>query len=263
MEKGFIKLHRSILEWGWWGDINTSRLFIYMLIKANPANKNWRGIDVERGSFITSRAILSADTGLTDQQIRTALNHLQNTNEITIKSTNKTTKITVTNYDKYQQSAFVNQPAEQPTSNQQNVEQVTNKTHDEQPANNQYEEVKEEKKEEKKKEDTKVSSKKEKSLFLQKLLSFGIEEQVAEDWIAIRNAKKASKSNTALKIIENALHSIKVKYGISANDAISICVSKGWYGCNVSYFENVCFSDYGITSAQQEMNLQIKKDYWQ
>lgn len=162
MEKGFIKLHRSILEWGWWGDINTSRLFIYMLIKANTVDKNWRGIDVERGSFITSRATLSADTGLTDQQIRTALNHLQTTNEITIKSTNKTTKITVTNYDKYQQSAFVNQPAEQPTSNQQNNQQLTSKTSSNQPANNQYEEVKEEKKEEKKKEDTKVSSKKEK-----------------------------------------------------------------------------------------------------
>lgn len=263
MEKGFIKLHRSILEWGWWGDINTSRLFIYMLIKANPANKNWRGIDVERGSFITSRATLSADTGLSNQQIRTALNHLQTTNEITIKSTNKTTKITVTNYDKYQQSVFVNQPAEQPTSNQQNNQQLTSKTSSNQPANNQYEEVKEEKKEEKKKEDTKVSSKKEKTIFLQKLLSFGIEEQVAEDWIAIRNAKKASTSNTALRLIENALNAIKTKYGISATDAISICVAKGWYGCNPTYFENVCFSDYGITPAQQELNLQTNNDYWQ
>ena len=35
LEGGFILLHRSILRWEWYGDLNTARLFIHLLLTVN------------------------------------------------------------------------------------------------------------------------------------------------------------------------------------------------------------------------------------
>lgn len=117
----FIQLHRKLLQWEWYDDINTKVLFIHLLLKANYKPKNWRGIDIWTGEVLTWRITLSDETGLTQQQIRTCLNKLKSTNEITIKTTNKYSLIKLTNYNEYQQI------------NQQTTQQVTNK----QPTSNQ------------------------------------------------------------------------------------------------------------------------------
>lgn len=93
--------------------------------------------------------------------------------------------------------------------------------------------------------------------FLSALLSIGIEEQIAKDWMKIRTSKKASDSETAFKQLKTALESINNTYRISATDAISICVTNGWYGCKPSYFENIRLDDYGFgtqTSLFQQNN---------
>ena len=87
---------------------------------ANWEDKNWEGQVIKRGSFVTSRSILAKETGLTVQQLRTALDKLISTNELTRSTTNKYTVITVTNYDKYQNYNHVdNQQTtnKQPTNN--------------------------------------------------------------------------------------------------------------------------------------------------
>ena len=93
--------------------------------------------------------------------------------------------------------------------------------------------------------------------FLSALLSIGVEEQIAKDWMKIRTSKKASDSETAFKQLKTALESINNTYGISATDAIGICVTNGWYGCKPSYFENIRLDDYGFgtqTSLSQQNN---------
>jgi hypothetical protein len=116
MDNGWISLYRKILEWEWWDDHNTTRLFIYILIKANHQSKKWKGIDVNRGQHITSRDKLSLATGLSHQQVRTALNKLISTNEVTINTTNNYTVISVNNYENYQGN---NQPDNQRITNKQ------------------------------------------------------------------------------------------------------------------------------------------------
>ena len=76
---GFITLHRRLLDWEWYSDINTKTLFIHCLLKANWEDKNWQGVNVKRGSFITSNQSLSAETKLTIQQIMYYLNFFLNT----------------------------------------------------------------------------------------------------------------------------------------------------------------------------------------
>lgn len=100
--KGFILLQRQILDWEWWTDINTYRLWSTILLLANFEDKKWRGIDVKRGQLLTSLESLSKKSGLSVRSVRTALNHLISTGEITCETTNHYTLITVEKYDTYQ-----------------------------------------------------------------------------------------------------------------------------------------------------------------
>lgn len=122
MSSGWIKIHRTLLEWEWYDDNNTKILFLHLLLKANHKDKRYRGKLVKQGSLLTSREQLSIETNLSVQQVRTSLTRLKSTNEITIISTRQGTEIQVNKYSEYQ---LTNQPAnqqltnEQPTANQQ------------------------------------------------------------------------------------------------------------------------------------------------
>lgn len=100
--QGFIVLFRSLLDWEWYQDANTMRVFIHCLLRANHEDKKWRGIIIPRGSFVGSIPSLSAELGISERGIRTALSHLKSTGEVTGKSTNKFTIYKVENYDSYQ-----------------------------------------------------------------------------------------------------------------------------------------------------------------
>jgi biotin operon repressor len=118
MDKGFVKFHRKIHKWEWYTDSNTFHLFFHCITCANYEPKQWKGITVKRGQFVTGRRKLSAETGLTEQEIRTAIKKLKATNEIEVQSTNKYSIITVKNYELYQNSnqQINQQPNQQTTS---------------------------------------------------------------------------------------------------------------------------------------------------
>ncbi len=99
---GFISLHRSMLNWDWYDDIKTTRLFIHLLLTVNHVDGKWRGKTIKRGSRITSYENLSEETKLSVQEVRTCLNKLKSTGEITYQSTNKYSLINVENYNKFQ-----------------------------------------------------------------------------------------------------------------------------------------------------------------
>ena len=142
----YIKLSRKILEWEWWDDINTCRLFIYCLLKANWKDGRFKGMVIPKGSFVSSIPKMSDETSLTIREIRTAISHLKSTGEVTCKSYAKYTVFTVKNYCEYQQSDL------------QNDRQATGKRHSNDMLTTTIEEYKEGKNN--KKEDTNVSKKK-------------------------------------------------------------------------------------------------------
>jgi hypothetical protein len=102
MSTGWIKSHRQFLDWEWFKTPGMFQLFHYLLYKANHKPKKWQGITIERGQLITGRCTISRNTGLSEQVVRTCLKRLKSTSEITIKSTNKFSIITICNYDQYQ-----------------------------------------------------------------------------------------------------------------------------------------------------------------
>ena len=118
MEQGWIKIHRQLLSWEWYDDPNTFRLFMHLLLKANHKDKRYRGKVVKAGSLLTGRELLSSETGLSIQQIRTSISRLKSTNEITIKTSKQGSVIQVVKYSKYQ--IVTNKVTNsQPTANQQ------------------------------------------------------------------------------------------------------------------------------------------------
>jgi len=113
----FIQLHRKLTEWEWYTDWNTFRVFTHLLLNANWKEKQRKWLNIDRWEVLTGRIKLSEQLKLSQQQIRTSLNKLKSTNEITIKSTNKYSLIKIINYDRYQ--------TEQPTKHQTSNQQVT------------------------------------------------------------------------------------------------------------------------------------------
>lgn len=127
MCNGWIKLHRKILDWEWFTSPSTLQLFIYLLLRANKEDKKWRGILIKRGQLVTSVATISEETKLSTQQVRTSLNRLKSTNEITSKTTNRFTLVTVCKYESYQLYEEAEQQTKQQALQQTNNKQITNK----------------------------------------------------------------------------------------------------------------------------------------
>lgn len=115
--------------WEWYDDPITLSVWLHILLEANFDNKRWHGIEIKRGQLLTSLLSLQESfrgkdkngnrlkkPSISYQQIRTALEHLKSTNEITIHPTPNYTLISINNYAKYQQVTKVS-TNEQQTSN--------------------------------------------------------------------------------------------------------------------------------------------------
>ena len=117
LESGYIRLYRSFLTWEWYTDGITKDVFLHLILTANWEPKKWHGITVERGQRVYSRASLAKEMRLSERNIRTALNHLISTGEVTSQSTPQYSIITVKNYDLYQ-PATSETTSDRPTTDQ-------------------------------------------------------------------------------------------------------------------------------------------------
>lgn len=102
MADAFVKLYKKMLKWEWYDDTNTKILFIHILLRANWESGSWHGIKYGAGEFITSLQTLADETHLSVMQVRTALNHLISTGEITSRQQGKARIITVNGWSLYQ-----------------------------------------------------------------------------------------------------------------------------------------------------------------
>ena len=98
----FIKLYDKILQWEWYGDANTFRLFLHLLLKANYKDLNFEGRVIHRGQVTGSLTHWANELSLTVRQVRVSLKHLKMTGEVTVESNNRYSVITIVRYDDYQ-----------------------------------------------------------------------------------------------------------------------------------------------------------------
>lgn len=103
LDNGYIKLWRSMLTWEWYDDPPTKDVYLHMILTASINTSVWHGIEIPRGSLVSSYRQIAKNTGLSIQQARTAISHLETTGELTRTSYPKFTVFTLNNYDKFQE----------------------------------------------------------------------------------------------------------------------------------------------------------------
>jgi len=252
---GFIKLHRSMMEWEWYKDINVKTLFLHLIFAANYEDKRWQGIEVKRGQLVSSVANLAESTTLTIQQVRTALDKLKLTNEITIKTTNRFTLISLTNYALYQDDTRENDKQ----NGKQNNKQITN---EQQTDNKQITTTKEIK--EIKKERIINNPLPPKSEILSDKTTLPIPDFLKkEDWEAfleIRKKKKAPLTNHAIKLIFKDLEGYENKKIGNGSLAIQNSIKNGWQGV---FEPKQDLASPQATSRPKQIHKDFEKqDYW-
>lgn len=97
--EGFIKLPRSLLDWQWFDDDNTFRVYMTLMLCANWKDTRWHELELKRGQLVTSYPSIAEKCGLTERQVRTAFSHLKRTGDITVRATPNYSVITLVNYD--------------------------------------------------------------------------------------------------------------------------------------------------------------------
>lgn len=115
MGEPFIKIYKKMLKWEWYDDVNTCRLFLHCLLRANWESGSWHGIKYDAGQFITSLQTLAVETKLSVKQVRVALDHLKRTNEVADLRQGNYRIITIVKWNEYQSKGT---PAGNETANQ-------------------------------------------------------------------------------------------------------------------------------------------------
>lgn len=100
--EGYIKLYRRMMKWGWYTDTPTKCVFLHLLFLACYEPCYFKGVRLEAGQVVASVKQISIDTGVSVRSVRTALEHLKSTNELTQESHNKFSVFTINNYADYQ-----------------------------------------------------------------------------------------------------------------------------------------------------------------
>jgi len=102
--KGWIKLHRKILDNGVFADAELLKVFVWCLLKANisESEKNVYDAKLKQGQFITGRVSASEELYIKPSTVHDRLKRLQRMGYVKLKSTTKYTVITVLKFKQYQ-----------------------------------------------------------------------------------------------------------------------------------------------------------------
>ena len=117
----FVKVDRNILKWRWFQNPNTLAVWLWLILSANIEDHDFMKDTIHRGEVATSRRRIMTDTGLSEQQVRTALNHLKATGEITVRHGANYQVITLVCYDQYQSVSTGKSTGDQPGINRRST----------------------------------------------------------------------------------------------------------------------------------------------
>ena len=97
----YILLPRDFYNWRWYKDVATEHLYMYLILSANTEDGSYRTVEIKRGQIFTTLDAIVHETGLTIQQVRTAIRHLVKTGEIKCETHPYGRLITVTNFEQF------------------------------------------------------------------------------------------------------------------------------------------------------------------
>lgn len=132
LKNGYVNLWRKSLECGLLKNHKVWVFWTWCLLKASyRVHKQvvgYQEIELLPGQFIFGRKKAAIELGMSERNVRTCLDFLSKSQNLTIKTTNKFSIITICNWDIYQSQNFLNdQQKDQPPTNKRptNDQQTT------------------------------------------------------------------------------------------------------------------------------------------
>jgi len=127
-DSGFIWLWRKMMDEPWYVIPNTCHLAVHLIFRASIKKTItptiYGSVELERGQILTGRKALAKETGLSVQEVRTALRNLKNTKFVTIESTKQYSIITICKYAYWQDKRMkLEQDANQGSNHQPTISQ--------------------------------------------------------------------------------------------------------------------------------------------
>lgn len=92
--------------------------------------------------------------------------------------------------------------------------------------------------------------------FKKALLEIGVSLPIAEDWLKVRQAKKAANTETAFKGIQREI----LKSGLSADECIRIAVERSWQGFKAEWLNNQRSAQSGRKVSILENNMNVAEE---
>ena len=106
--QGWIKIHRQLSEKSWYKKSEFVHLWLHLLMSATHSARKFttmsETIDLEAGSFIKTRATLSAETGIEKSKVERILKVFIREDMIVCSSVSNMRKICIKNFEKFQKS---------------------------------------------------------------------------------------------------------------------------------------------------------------
>ena len=219
---GFIVINRKMLEWEWYQDANTFRLFFHLIMKANWKDGRFLGHAVPRGSLVSSIGHLAEDLNLSVRNVRTSLEHLKSTGEIEIKTTNRFSLITVINYRLYQDKDSESTINRQTTDKQLTINRQT--------TDKQLTTIEQRNKETKKQRNNNntplTPQRGTEEIPIPTVLDFDRFKEAWRDWVAYRKEKRQTLKESTIKIQFRFL----AEHSSDAVEIIEQSIRNGWTG---------------------------------
>jgi len=223
MQNGYISLHRKLIDSPIYSDSQALHLWIHLLFLANHKTntfvQNGKQVTVNRGQVLTGRQRLSESTKLSESKVQRLLELFVELKMIEQQTNSKNRLISITNYSLYQSSEH--QVNNKRTTDEQQVN--TNNNDNNVNNDNNLKDIVE----------TGVSTielkeiskpvKSSNSITQKDLVSIGIDEQIAKDYLTTRKKKL---TETSLKAIIREAE----KANLSLANVFKIMAEKGWVG---------------------------------
>lgn len=100
-DRGFTKFPNSLRRAPWRNKPKTVAVYFFLRINANHFENGFDNITICPGEVVSGRARIAAETGLTEDEVRTAISHLKRSGHITSRSTNSYTVFSFTDKENW------------------------------------------------------------------------------------------------------------------------------------------------------------------
>lgn len=289
-ETGWIKLHRKIQDHWVWQDPNRFQWWIKLIMMVNHTDKKLligsNLVECKRGQIITSLGALSTHFGCGKEATRNFIKLLEKDHMIHTETNTRYTRITICNYGDYQDVEHTDTPTGttptgQPTTHEPDSRPTGDPTADhtqlKKDKNYKNEKEGEECKEfldadaqKKNEEDFSDKSPKQpdekkenfpaknfgKKEFRETLIERGAEPQHVEDWMKVRESKKAVFTKTAMNKFLNECDN----NNFPVADAVKICAERSWQGFQYQWILKNTNNGITINNQSREQRLNSVSD---